>query len=43
MNIIEPNEINPVALQIGTLIGLFVKEPDGYSFNSSWFSDPWVI
>lgn len=41
MTTIGPDAINPVAMQIGTLIGLFTKENDTYTFNSSWFNDPW--
>ncbi len=41
MTTIGPDSINPVAMQIGTLIGLFIKEKDTYTFNSSWFNDPW--
>jgi hypothetical protein len=41
MTTIEDNSINPIAMQIGTLIGLFIKENDTYTFNPEWFNDPW--
>ncbi|BAU54015.1 DUF6603 domain-containing protein [Mucilaginibacter gotjawali] len=41
MTILGPDSINPVAMQIGTLIGLFTKVEDEYVFNNAWFNDPW--
>lgn len=41
MTFLSAESMNPVALQIGTLIGLFIKEKDGYLFNNAWFNNPW--
>lgn len=41
MTFLGAESMNPVALQIGTLIGLFIKEKDGYLFNNKWFNNPW--
>jgi hypothetical protein len=41
MVVLHQNSMNPIAMQIGTLIGLFTKEGDSYVFNSNWFNDPW--
>lgn len=41
MTTIEDNSINPVAMQIGTLIGLFIKEKNTFTLNPEWFNDPW--
>ncbi|WP_118973292.1 DUF6603 domain-containing protein [Taibaiella koreensis] len=38
---IGPNAINPIAMQIGTLIGLFIKDKDSYALNTEWFKNPW--
>lgn len=41
MTFLGAESMNPIALQIGTLIGLFIKEKDGYLFNNAWFNNPW--
>jgi hypothetical protein len=41
MIVLGPESMNPIALQIGTLIGLFTKEEDSYLFNTEWFGNPW--
>lgn len=33
--------MNPIALQIGELLGLFIKNGEEYTFNGDWFGDPW--
>lgn len=40
-NSIAKDEMNPIALQIGELIGLFIKNGQEYTFNGEWFGDPW--
>lgn len=41
MTFLSAESMNPIALQIGSLIGLFIKEKDGYLFNNKWFNNPW--
>jgi hypothetical protein len=39
---VPKKDLNPIALQIGELIGLFDRQSDDtYTLNSQWFNDPW--
>lgn len=39
---LTPQTVNPLALDIGQLIGLFTANGDGtFDLNTGWFNDPW--